>query len=309
MTLAPPRPPDGGASSAAPRGVARTRRRLVVPVALQVTAMLGLGALLYPAGADWFATLAHNADVSGYVGQVDGMPTAERRAALAAAEAFNARMPQGELRDPFSSAASDAERGADYAAYRQLLSVDGSDVIGELSYPELHIGLPIRHGTANDVISAGVGHLYGSSLPVGGPSTHSVLTAHSGLVNASLFTPLTGAALGDVFDVTVLGETRYYQVDSITTVEADDTGSLRIVDGEDYVTLITCTPIGINSHRLLVRGTRIAPPVATGTEVIAGDGREAGFPWWAVAFVGGSSIVAWLLFAPRRRRRYEEATA
>lgn len=287
------------------------RGRHGVPLLLQATAMLGLGALLYPAASDWFATLEHDADVSGYIEQVDAMPDAARQSALRDAEAYNARMPAGVLRDPFSAAASAEESTADYAAYGQLLSVDGGDIIGELDYPALRITLPIRHGTGDDAISEGVGHLYGSSLPIGGPSTHSVLTSHSGLVYASLFTQLTRADRDDVFTVTVLGDTHWYRVDRIDTVEPDDTEALQIVNGEDHVTLITCTPIGINSHRLLVRGTRIDAPEASaaGAVAIAGDGRSAGFPWWALAFVGGSSLSAWILFAPVKRRREKEASA
>src|SRR5690606_16774039 len=118
-------------------------------------------ALLYPAAADWFATLGHNAEVSGYVEHVDAMPDAARQSALAVAEAYNARMPVGVLRDPFSTTASDEEITADYAAYERLLSIDAAGVIGELDYPALDIALPIRHGTSDQVLSQGVGHLYG----------------------------------------------------------------------------------------------------------------------------------------------------
>lgn len=292
------RPADGGASGSAP-----APRRRGVPIALQVLAMIGIGALLYPSAADWFATLRHDAEVSGYVDLVDALPDAEREAKLEAARQYNAHMPAGVLRDPYSADGAEEANAEDpaYRAYEQVLRVSDSGVIGELLYPRLGIGLPVYHGTAEPVLSAGAGHLYGSSLPVGGPSTHAVLTSHSGLVRASLFTPLPQARIGDAFQVTVLGETHHYEVDAITTVLPEHTEDLRIVDGADYVTLITCTPIGVNSHRLLVRGVRVPDPGTAGDRALAGDGRTAGFPWWAAGFIGGSAVTAYLLFAPPRR--------
>jgi sortase A len=168
----------------------------------------------------------------------------------------------------------------------------------------VHIALPIYHGTSDPVISKGVGHMYGTSLPIGGPSTRSVLTAHSGLPNAKLFTPLHQAEVGDTFWISVLGEDHHYQVRAIETVEPGDTESFKIIEGEDWVTLFTCTPIGINSHRLLVHAQRIADPGESGLEeVIGGDGVTLGFPWWALWFVGGSGVVAWVLFAPGRKKK------
>lgn len=283
---------------------ARRRPGTAVPLALQLGAMLGIGALLYPVAADWFATLNHDAELSGYVEQVAALPDADREAALEAARSYNALMPRGVLRDPYADdLAVDPAEDEGRLAYGEVLRVSGSEVIGELRYPRLGIGLPVYHGTSEEVLAKGVGHLYGSSLPVGGPSTHSVLTSHSGLVRASLFTPLPQARLGDTFQVTVLGETHYYRVDDIRTVLPGDTSSLSIVDGEDFVTLITCTPIGINSHRLLVRGVRVPAPEEAGGYALEGDGKTAGFPWWAPAFLGGSALTAYLLFAPPRRRR------
>ena len=292
-----------GASPPAPASRPLTRRMYhwSTPVLLQLLAMIGIGALLYASAADWFSRLNHNAEVSGYVEAVERLPDADRLSALNIARDYNSHMPQGVLRDPFSQTASDDADAAAYAAYEQVLTVSDNGVIGELRYPRLGIGLPVYHGTSDAVISKGVGHLYGSSLPVGGPSTHSVLTAHSGLVHASLFTPLPEAQIGDNFEITVLGETHHYRVDQIETVAPDHTGALRIVPGSDYVTLITCTPIGINSHRVLVRGERIPSPAAAGRQVIAGDGRTAGFPWWAVGFAAGSAGAAYFIFAPPRR--------
>lgn len=278
------------------------RRKLLPPILLQLGAMIGIAALVYANAADWFATLNHNAVISGYVQAVDQLPDAVKLHELEVARAYNSQVPAGLLRDPYSATADTEAETAAYAAYEQILRVSDHGVLGEIQYPRLGIGLPVYHGTSDAVISRGAGHLYGSSLPVGGPSTHAVLTAHSGLVSAALFTPLLGARVDDTFQIRVLGETRYYRVDSIETVLPDQTESLRIVPGADYVTLITCAPIGINSHRMLVRGVRIPAPESEGTRAIDGDGRVAGFPWWAVIFLGGSAVSASLLFISPRRR-------
>lgn len=279
------------------------RRTLGMPLVLQIVAMIGIGALVYPAAADWFATLAHNAERSGYVRTVDGLSEEQRADGLAAARDYNANLPAGSLIDPYSAAGDPVAAAADaasYRAYENVLQGSSDGVMGEVVYPRLGIGLPLYHGTGDAAISRGVGHLYGSSLPVGGESTHSVLTSHSGLVHASLFTKLPQAKVGDVFEVRVLGETRYYEVDGLETVEPFVTDSLDVVDGEDRVTLFTCTPIGLNSHRFLVHGVRVPAPPGAGDVALAGDGLTAGFPWWALAFVGGSGAVAAILFAPRR---------
>lgn len=289
--------------------VVRRRRSLAVPLVLQLFAMVGIGALLYSSAADWFSTLNHDSEISGYVESVEQLTGPERTEALDIARDYNAHMPQGVLRDPYSTP-QDAARNDAYALYAEILRVSDNGVIGELSYPSLGIGLPVYHGTSEEVLRKGVGHLYGSSLPVGGPSTHSVLTSHSGLLNASLFTRLPEAKLGDTFTVQVLGERHWYRVDHIETILPEQTEMLQIVPDEDIVTLITCTPIGINSHRIVVQGTRIDPPADAGRHAVEGDGRTAGFPWWAVIFVGGSALTGYLLFAPpSRRRREADATA
>ncbi|WP_018025177.1 class C sortase [Corynebacterium ulceribovis] len=156
-----------------------------------------------------------------------------------------------------------------FKAYEQLLRVTGIDAIG-------------------------------TSMPVGGPSTHSVLTAHSGMSKAKLFTPLLKAEVGDVFSVHVLGEELYYRVESLDTVEADKFVDLQVRDGEDLVTLFTCTPTGVNTHRFMVHAKRISKEEAAGDGALAGhDGP--GFPWWLVWALLGLAVVAFLLFRPDRR--------
>ncbi len=276
-----------------------SRPSRAAPVLLQIVAMVGIGALVYSNAADWFSTLNHDAVVSGYVTAVDALPVPERVAAIAAAEAYNSGLPRGLLRDPYT-ASPDASGHDDYES---LLSV-GDGVMGNLAYPALGISLPIYHGTSDETLAKGAGHLLGSSLPVGGPSTHAVLTSHSGQLHASLFSRLPEATIGDTFSLTIMGQTHHYRVDSMETVLPGETDGLQIVEGEDYVTLVTCTPIGVNTHRLMVRGVRIASPDENaGQAVIAGDGHTAGFPWWALWFGAGSAACAWLLFSPPRTRK------
>lgn len=273
----------------------------VIPWLLQIGAMIGIAILLYPSAADWFASRAHNAEVSGYLRDVANVPASELITQREIAHQYNASVPAGLLQDPFTtpqmSAAGDASKT--YENYLDILRVGENETIGELVYPDVGISLPIYPGTEDESLRKGVGHVYGSSLPVGGESTHAVLTSHSGLVNASLFTNLFDAEPGHVFSVSVLGERHYYQVQSLETVLPEQTQSLKVVEGEDRLTLITCTPIGVNSHRLLVHAQSIEAPLTDTDSVIAGDGITAGFPWWLLFFCGGTAIAGYLIFGRR----------
>lgn len=280
------------------------RKRLISNWVLQIFAMLGIGLLLYPEGADWVNSLSHNSEISGYAKQVENTDPAERQRILDTAYAYNDELEPGPLTDPYISEEEDAAVGSPlYKAYEEMLRVSGTDAIGTVNYPEVDIALPMYHGTSNEVISKGVGHMYGTSLPIGGPGTRSVLTAHSGLPHAKLFTGLHKAEVGDIFWISVLGEDHYYEVREIETILPNETKSLKIIDGEDWVTLFTCTPVGVNSHRLMVHAERIDAPTDSSDQVIGGDGITAGFPWWLVMFIGGSALVALILFMPSKKKR------
>ncbi|WP_125778063.1 class C sortase [Antribacter gilvus] len=250
-------------------------------VAVMVLAALGLGLLLYPTAANWFAVRDQASELTGYAHAVDAMPSAEQDAMLASAEAYNERLAQGRTG---SGTTPDAE-------YQGELAPQPGDVMAQLTVPDLGVTLPVYHGTGEDSLSRGVGHLFGSALPVGGVGNHPVLSAHSGLVDAELFTHLEDLEIGDHFSIDVVGRTITYEVDQITVVEPGDTTTMQPEADRDLVTLLTCTPTGINSHRLAVRGVRLDPvPAADAEAVIAGRDGEAGFPWWAVAFVGGVTL-------------------
>lgn len=194
--------------------------------------------------------------------------------------------------------------------YAGLLNITGSGIMGYVEIPSIGVNLPIRHGTAESTLEAGVGHLLGSSLPVGGPGTHTVLTGHSGMASRKMFSDLDQLAIGDVFYLEVLGERMAYQVDQIRVVLPTDTSLLGIAEGEDYCTLVTCTPFGINSHRLLVRGTRIPYEEAEAlAEESAGEETRTPSTWTReyikgiLAGVGTALCIGAALLAVRLYRR------
>ena len=197
--------------------------------------------------------------------------------------------------------------------YETLLNVAGDSIMGYVQIPKINVSLPIYHGTGNDSLERGIGHLLGSSLPVGGESTHTILTAHSGMASQKMFSDLPQLKVGDVFYLKVLGETLAYQVDQINTVLPHDTTYLGIEQGEDLCTLVTCTPFGVNTHRLLVRGERIPYEeaeviVETTQEVVAESTWEQNYlkgifiGFGAVAVLGIAGFIVWLI----RRRCYEK---
>lgn len=210
------------------------------------------------------------------------------------------------------SAESDSQSGADAssasassadAEYQSLLD-SGGGVMGTIRIPKISVKLPIYHGTSESALASGAGHLYGSSLPVGGKSTHAVLTGHRGLVEAAMFTRLDEMRGGDYFYIEVMGRTLGYQVDRITVIEPNDTSQLKIVSGEDRVTLMTCTPYGVNTHRLLVSATRSAIPDEIPAENDAvKDTRTIGVIAGVATLVLGMLLV-WLRRKPWHIRRH-----
>ncbi len=300
--------PGSGVGS---RWRARWSRQRVVIVAV---AVLGICVLLYPAAASWFSDRKHATEVNGYVSQVQAMDPERTRAALAQAREYNRSLPGGPLRDPWTLDATGRNtaigegKEAYYATLNQQAGQSGDDegpggVMARLRIPQIGADLPVFHGTDEQTLTRGVGHLYGSGLPVGGAGTHSVLTAHSGLATSTLFTDLHRLEDGDVFTVQVMDELLHYRVDQIITVEPDETEALRQVPGHDYLTLITCTPIGVNTHRLLVRAERVDPPAADdgGVVTLASDTTDPGFPWWALGMAGGAAAAV-VVTRPRRGR-------
>lgn len=200
--------------------------------------------------------------------------SAEKERALELARQYNASLQPGvwdiDSQDLLLWASED---------YADQLNITESGIMGYVQIPSIGVNLPIFHGTSDAVLSKGVGHLLGSSLPVGGVGTHAVLTGHSGMASQKMFTDLEQLATGDVFYLDMLGERLAYQVEQISTVLPYDTSQLEIVPGEDYCTLVTCTPFGVNTHRLLVRGTRIPYTAETEEETAHSEAAPIKSTW------------------------------
>lgn len=221
--------------------------------------LIGFGILVYPTVADQWNTYRQSRLISSYENTIEEMEPEDFTAEWEKARTFNDTLTQNSI---YGDVFGEEDQKLEYTEYWQVLNVGGDGVMGYLSIPKINIKLSIYHGTSDQVLQTGVGHLNGTKLPIGGESTHSVLAAHRGLPSARLFTDIDQLEKGDKFYIHVLDETLAYQVDQILDmVDKDDTETLekalQIEEGKDQVTLFTCTPYGVNSHRLLVRGTRV----------------------------------------------------
>ena len=211
--------------------------------------IVGLSLLLYPSFADWWNSFHQTQAIATYSEQVADIDDEKYEEIWNAAWDYN----QSLLKRTNSYLLSDAQK----AEYDSLLDVGGTGVMGYIEIPSIKVALPIYHGTDEAVLQVAVGHLEWTSLPVGGESTHCVVSGHRGLPSAKLFTDLDQMQVGDTFIFRILDEVLTYEVDQIRIVEPSDTSELSIIKGKDLCTLITCTPYGINSHRMLVRGHRV----------------------------------------------------
>lgn len=216
---------------------------------LMIILLAGVSLLLYPTVSDYWNSLHQSKAIASYAEEVANLETDKYEELWSAAADYNNSLVGRE-----NSYLLDDEQKE---LYDSLLNVSGLGVMGYIEIPEINCSLPLYHGTDESVLQIAVGHLEWSSLPVGGESTHCVLSGHRGLPSAKLFTNLDKLQLGSVFMLRVLDEILTYEVDQILIVEPQDTDALEIVEGQDYCTLVTCTPYGINTHRLLVRGHRI----------------------------------------------------
>lgn len=227
--------------------------------------LVGLSLLLYPTVSDYWNSFHQTRAIATYTEQVVDLDDDEYEQIWQAAVEYNSKL----LEYNSSFYLSDEMK----EAYQQLLNIGNNGVIGYVKIPAINCELPIYHGTEDVVLQIATGHLEWSSLPVGGKSTHCVISGHRGLPSAELFTDLDKLVEGDTFTLNVLDEVLTYEVDQILIVEPNELDALKIVEGEDYCTLITCTPYGINSHRLLVRGHRIAN-INDSSQRVTADARQ-----------------------------------
>jgi sortase A len=247
-------------------------RRFVV---LIVSVIAGLGIFFYPQALTWQRELANANRVNTYNAQVVENP--QTSVVLQSAYEYNVELSKQPAQ------VYRAELAETDAEYQAQLRVGSSAEIGQIIIPKAAIRLGIYHGVSDAVLDIGAGHIYGTSLPVGGENTHAVITGHSGLQHSELFTRLDELVVGDEFFINSGGQMKRYVVDDVSVYLPENTGAMNIVPGKDYVTLVTCTPRDINSHRLYVRGER-AP--LTEADQVAPVRAATPFPWWAVWFSG-----------------------
>lgn len=226
-------------------------KQKIIPILI---ILFGFALLSYPFISNYMFEKSAGSTIKSYEKQAKTYDQKQKEQAFRKAEEYNKDLIKSvvQLTDPFKVKKSNGET----LIYNNILNIDHSGVMGYLEIPCISVNLPIYHGTDAEILERGVGHLAASSIPVGGKSTHSVLTGHTGLSSAKLFTDLTEMKKEDLFFIHVLDRTLAYKVDQISVVRPEDTRKLQIVKGKDYVTLVTCTPYGVNDHRLLVRGVR-----------------------------------------------------
>ena len=235
----------------------------VSTVILLVILLLGIALLLYPTVSDYYNSFHQTKAIAGYTEELTHIDEDRYAELWSAAEAYNASL-VGRDNDYLLS---DEQK----AQYDELLNVSGTGIMGYIEIPTLRSTLPLYHGTDEAVLQIALGHLEWTSLPVGGESTHCVISGHRGLPSAKLLTDLDRLEPGDVFMLCILDKVLTYEVDQIKIVLPSDTEALKIVEGDDYCTLVTCTPYGINTHRLLVRGHRIENAEEARTAVVTAD--------------------------------------
>lgn len=224
-------------------------KRKLSTIFILIVLFAGLSLLLYPTLGDYLNNLNQSRDISKYVENVAKIDKTQYNEILKKAKAYNSTL----AKTPTHWKLSEKE----IKQYEETLDISGTGIMGYVEIPKINCSLPIYHGTDANVLQIAIGHLEGSSLPVGGKSTHAVLSGHRGLPSAKLFTNIDRLEVGDSFMVRVLDETLTYEVDQIRVVDPYETSELEIVDGKDLCTLVTCTPYGVNTHRLLVRGHRV----------------------------------------------------
>lgn len=228
-------------------------KRIVANLTIIIIFLAGLSILLYPTVSDYLNEKNSSRAIARYDEAAQKLSEKDYAGELERVEEYNIYL-TGFVN---LNMAASAEKEDKSGWYESLLNINEDEIMGSIKIPSIQVNLPIYHGTEEGTLQTAVGHYEGSSLPIGGESTHAILTGHRGLPSAKLFTDLDRLEVGDVFYIKVLGEILEYQIDQIETVLPHELDSLSITPGEDYVTLVTCTPYGINSHRLLVRGTRI----------------------------------------------------
>lgn len=234
------------------------KSNIISTIIFTIIFLVGLSVMFYPMFSNWWNSKVQSYAVADYEAVVQEMDNSKLEEMIEEANFYNRQL--AKLSDPYK----------DYdfiAGYYDILDVSGTGIMGYVDIPLIQVRIPIYHGTSEGVLQIAAGHLEGSAIPVGGKDTHSVISAHRGLPSAKLFTDLDKLVVGDIFTINILGQVYTYEVEEILIVEPHEISKLAIIPGGDYVTLMTCTPYGVNSHRMLLRSRRVA-------NIITEDGEE-----------------------------------
>ena len=259
--------------------------------------LAGLSLLLYPSVSNYWNSFHATRAIASYSEVVDAMDSGTLNRLWNDAQRYNQALPR--------TADRYHPTDAQHAQYEATLDVSGTGIMGTIEIPSIKVSLPIYHGVEDSVLQIAAGHIEGSSLPVGGVGTHCVLSGHRGLPSAKLFTNLDRLVEGDVFLLRVLNETLTYEVDQILIVEPEDVSALEIEEGKDYCTLVTCTPYGINTHRLLVRGHRVENAEAARTIRVTADAMQVE-PLIVAPMVAApmlAVLLIWVMLGGGKKRR------
>ena len=279
-------------------------KRKILTVLAILLGLAGLGVLLYPSVSNWMEQAKQRRQIAAYQEAQAQMEQERRAALLAEADRYNQKL--AELGISFDML-GEAEKEAlliDGKSYDELLLAEDSGVMGYLEIEKIKLKLPIYHGVSEEALEDGVGHLEGTSLPVGGETTHAVLFGHRGLPSAKLFTDLDQLEEGDHFLIHVLNETLCYEVDKISVVKPEETSSLAVEEGKDLVTLLTCTPYGVNTERLLVRGHRVPyveQKVADEKTPLSGISLHTNYLLWVIIGLVITTIFILMLYLKEKK--------
>lgn len=276
-----------GTSTRRPSTDGRRWRVPILSLVIALIALTGLGIWTYPSAAAWFSQLDQSKIVDNAAGVTEG-DKVENARQIALAHKYNEALESGaqlESNHRLPSGSGTSAKGA--PAYKDVLDDGGPGVMTRLRIPSIDVDLPVYHGTDDATLLKGLGHLEGTSLPVGGDGTHSVITGHRGLADATMFTNLDKVGKGDRFTLTTFGQVLSYQVVRTQVVDPDETESLGTISDRDLVTLVTCTPLGINSQRILVTAERVYPTPAADQESGLAESDLPGFPRWIVIMAAG----------------------
>lgn len=288
-----------GAKTAAKPAGRHAARKHVQLLSVLIASMVFLGSCVafYPSAASWFSALEQTKHTDRYVDVTDSLAPYIKQKQLREAQQYNASLADGtRIVDPFAAVQKKTQKTND--PYWDLLDPNDDGLMARLRIPSIDVKIPVYHGTAEDVLLEGAGHLEGTALPVGGQGTHAVMTGHRGLPQAAMFTDLDKVTVGDDIEIDVYGQTLVYRIIDSSVVLPTETALLRPQVGRDLISLVTCTPIGVNSHRIIVTAERVLP-----TPADAGQSVDSiGFPWWALGLGLSATGCLWYVFYTRSQK-------